>query len=44
VQEIVKLHHGEVQIESEEGKGTVFSVMLPKKLNSSEFGVRSSEK
>lgn len=32
VQEIVKLHHGEVQIESEEGKGTVFSVMLPKKL------------
>ena len=30
VQEIVKLHHGEVQIESEEGKGTVFSVMLPK--------------
>jgi len=44
VQEIVKLHHGEVQIESEEGKGTVFSVMLPKKLNSSEFGVGSSEK
>ncbi|MBM4338537.1 MAG: PAS domain S-box protein [Deltaproteobacteria bacterium] len=43
VQEIVKLHHGEVQIESEEGKGTVFSVMLPKKINSSEFGVKSSE-
>lgn len=34
VQEIVKLHHGEVQIESEPGKGTVFSVMLPKKLAS----------
>lgn len=33
VQEIVKLHHGEVQIESEEGKGTVFSVMLPKSPN-----------
>jgi signal transduction histidine kinase len=31
VQEIVKLHHGEVHIESELGKGTVFSVMLPKK-------------
>lgn len=34
VQEIVKLHHGEVQIESEPGKGTVFSVMLPKKIRS----------
>lgn len=44
VQEIVKLHHGEVQIQSEQGKGTVFSVMLPKQVNSSEFGVRSSEK
>jgi PAS domain S-box-containing protein len=32
VQEIVKLHRGEVKIESEQGKGTVFSVMLPKKL------------
>ena len=31
VQEIVKLHRGEVKIESEQGKGTVFSVMLPKK-------------
>ncbi len=31
VQEIVKLHHGEIRIESELGKGTVFSVMLPKK-------------
>jgi PAS domain S-box-containing protein len=31
VQEVVKLHQGEVQIESEPGKGTVFSVMLPKK-------------
>ncbi len=32
VQEIVKLHHGEIKIQSEQGKGTVFSVMLPKKL------------
>ncbi len=31
VQEIVKLHHGEIKIQSEPGKGTVFSVMLPKK-------------
>lgn len=31
VQEIVKLHRGEIKIESEPGKGTVFSVMLPKK-------------
>jgi len=55
VQEIVKLHRGEVKIESEQGKGTVFSVMLPKKITSSEFacppnkffgrrGVQSSEK
>ena len=36
VQEIVKLHRGEVKIESEQGKGTVFSVMLPKKITSSE--------
>jgi PAS domain S-box-containing protein len=43
VQEIVKLHRGEVKIESEQGKGTVFSVMLPKQINSSEFGVKSSE-
>jgi signal transduction histidine kinase len=34
VQEIVKLHHGEVQIESKQGEGTVFSVMLPKHFNS----------
>lgn len=44
VQEIIKLHHGEVQIESEPGKGTVFSVMLPKKIASSESGARSPEK
>lgn len=44
VQEIVKLHHGEVHIESEEGKGTVFSVMLPKKITPLELGVRSSER
>jgi PAS domain S-box-containing protein len=31
VQEIVKLHHGDIQIESELGKGTTFTVMLPKK-------------
>jgi signal transduction histidine kinase len=30
VQEIVKLHQGEVQIESELGKGTTFTVMFPK--------------
>jgi signal transduction histidine kinase len=30
VQEIVKLHCGEIQIESELGKGTTFTVMLPK--------------
>jgi two-component system phosphate regulon sensor histidine kinase PhoR len=30
VQEIVKLHHGEIQIESELGKGTTFTVMIPK--------------
>jgi PAS domain S-box-containing protein len=44
VQEIVKLHHGQVQIESEPGKGTIFSVILPKKIKSSEFGGGSSEK
>jgi PAS domain S-box-containing protein len=31
VQEIVRLHQGEVQIESELGKGTTFTVRLPKK-------------
>jgi two-component system phosphate regulon sensor histidine kinase PhoR len=30
VQEIVRLHQGEIQIESELGKGTTFIVMLPK--------------
>jgi PAS domain S-box-containing protein len=30
VQEIVKLHRGDIQIESELGKGTTFTVMLPK--------------
>jgi len=29
VQEIVKLHKGEIQLQSEIGKGTTFSVMLP---------------
>jgi len=29
VQEIVNLHKGEIQLESEVGKGTTFSVMLP---------------
>jgi PAS domain S-box-containing protein len=32
VQEIVKLHKGEIQLESELGKGTVFTVILPKHL------------
>jgi signal transduction histidine kinase len=31
VQEIVKLHQGDIQIESELGKGTTFTVMFPKK-------------
>jgi signal transduction histidine kinase len=30
VQEIIKLHRGEVHIDSEVRKGTVFTVMLPK--------------
>jgi PAS domain S-box-containing protein len=30
VQEIVKLHQGEIQIESELGKGTTFTVIFPK--------------
>jgi len=30
VQEIVKLHRGDIQIESEVGKGTTFAVRLPK--------------
>lgn len=30
VQEIVKLHQGDIQIESELGKGTTFTVVLPK--------------
>jgi len=32
VQEIVKLHQGNIQIESEVGRGTAFTVRLPKKL------------
>jgi two-component system phosphate regulon sensor histidine kinase PhoR len=30
VQEIVQLHHGKIHIESEVGKGSTFTVMLPK--------------
>ena len=30
VQEIAKLHQGEIQIESELGKGTTFTVIFPK--------------
>jgi len=33
VQEIVKLHQGEIQIESELGKGTTFTVRFPKTVN-----------
>jgi len=40
VQEIVKLHQGEIQIESELGKGTTFTVMFPKN-RSNKFGVMS---
>ncbi len=41
VQEIVKLHQGQIHIESELDKGTIFSVMLPKKVDfrSSEEGI-----
>jgi two-component system, OmpR family, phosphate regulon sensor histidine kinase PhoR len=35
VQEIVKLHRGEVHLESEPGKGSTFVVKLPKTLNPS---------
>ncbi len=38
VQEIVKLHQGQIHIESEPDKGTIFSIMLPKK-----GGLRRSE-
>ena len=43
VQEIVRLHGGEIELESELGRGTVFAVRLPKKfaVRSSESGVRS---
>lgn len=44
VQEIVKLHQGQIHIESELGKGTIFSVMLPKKRNRPEFGARDMER
>jgi signal transduction histidine kinase len=30
VQEIVKLHRGEIDLESERSKGTTFTVKLPK--------------
>ncbi len=43
VQEIVKLHQGQIHIESELGKGTVFSVMLSKKRTPPETGVKRSE-
>lgn len=44
VQEIVKLHQGQIHIESELGKGTIFSVMLPKKRTPSEFGASDMER
>lgn len=37
VQEIVQLHQGKIHLESELGKGTIFTVILPKK--SPELGV-----
>ncbi len=45
VQEIVNLHQGKIHLESELGKGTVFTVIFPRpRDNRSELGVLSSEK
>ncbi len=44
VQEIVKLHQGQIHIESEPGKGTIFSVMLPKKRNRPEYNERDADR
>ena len=33
VQRLVELHHGRIELDSEEGKGSTFSVYLPQDIN-----------
>lgn len=46
VQRLVELHHGRIELESEEGKGSTFSVYLPQDLSiykSTEFAATNSQ-